>query len=713
MLNQDQKKAASVSHNRVLVLAGPGTGKTTTLISRYEHLISEGVKPEEIICCTFSRKAADEIKDRIKEKNNSELKNNPIGTFHSLANKSLRELADTISIKVPKDYLTFDKERRSIVEKLKKDNPDIIKKLKYSEQISSKILAYIDEVRERLVDPEDAHIEATELDSNLLISYSQIYKLYENYLSENELIDYPRMIHYAYKVFSHDANNNQNYISRFKHILIDEYQDINFSQKAMIDEILKGGADLWAVGDDDQAIYGWRGSNVKFILDFEINYPGTQKIILKTNYRSENEIVETSNNLAKHFLQRHEKNIISFGDGKGVVKFFENKNENDESQRISKLVKSQKNNHNYKDIAILARTNNLSQDLIEQLLDEDIPFILKNGIDFFNDPSAYDLLTASAISGSIKLESKWNKKIQPKLYGFAKKLIEEDVWKKKVRSLTTFIINNLPSSLSDEDLEEKVYAIEHCFKYLTKNTSAKDAFDKLRKIFSTDTKKDAVHIGTIHGAKGLEWETVIIMGFENDKLPHSLTEGEQAFEEERRVAYVGITRPKTNLFITWSKERNKKEKGPSPYIAEMKSDNISNMIRIEKERRQSHIIQISENIADGSGQGLGWHIQDTGNGLLLEVGYTAKKNGPNSFQRQQILADVFHGRIEMPEVIKESIAKTWSEPDTAERLRKMRNTINTALGSQKGKSNGSSQAISKWEEDIHFIDNILKKELNS
>ena len=226
---------------------------------------------------------------------------------------------------------------------------------------SSNILEYIDEVRERLIDPEDAYIEATELNNDLFLKYSQIYKLYENYLSENELIDYPRMIHYAYKAFSHDANNKQNFISQFKHILIDEYQDINFSQKAMIDEILKGGADLWAVGDDDQAIYGWRGSNVKYILDFEINYPGTKKIILKTNYRSEDEIVEASNNLSKHFLQRHEKNIISFGNGEGEVKFFENENEISESKLISKLIKTQIKKVSFSDVAILARTNNLSQ----------------------------------------------------------------------------------------------------------------------------------------------------------------------------------------------------------------------------------------------------------------------------------------------------------------------------------------------------------------
>ena len=124
LLNTEQEQASSVDGNRTLVLAGPGTGKTTTLISRYEFLLKQGEKPEEIICCTFSRKAADEIKKRIIDKNSSDLSNYPIGTFHSLANKSLKELAKTINIKVPKEYLTFEKERRSIIEGIKNDNPD-------------------------------------------------------------------------------------------------------------------------------------------------------------------------------------------------------------------------------------------------------------------------------------------------------------------------------------------------------------------------------------------------------------------------------------------------------------------------------------------------------------------------------------------------------------------------------------------------------------
>ena len=132
------------------------------------------------------------------------------------------------------------------------------------------------------------------------------------------------MIHYAYKAFALDASTNKSYISQFKHILIDEYQDINFAQKSLIDELLKGGASLWVVGDDDQAIYGWRGSNVKFILNFEEYYPEAKKVVLNTNYRSENKIVIAANNLAKRFVERHEKNIISFGNDEGEVSVYKN-----------------------------------------------------------------------------------------------------------------------------------------------------------------------------------------------------------------------------------------------------------------------------------------------------------------------------------------------------------------------------------------------------
>ena len=242
MLNKQQLEASEIKDERVLVLAGPGTGKTTTLVSRYKYLINQGIKPEEIICCTFSNKATDEIKSRIEKELKFDVKNLPVGTFHSLANKALKKLANTMNIAIPEDFLRTDKSRWDIISNIKEKNPNILEGLNFSDQIPNKVLEYLDHVRDQLIDPEDAAIEASEKGDPITTAYAEIYKLYEDYLSQNGLVDYPRMIQYAYKAFAADAEKDKSYISQFKHILIDEYQDINFAQKSMVDEILKGGS---------------------------------------------------------------------------------------------------------------------------------------------------------------------------------------------------------------------------------------------------------------------------------------------------------------------------------------------------------------------------------------------------------------------------------------------------------------------------------------
>lgn len=750
MLNKEQLLASEIRDDRVLVLAGPGTGKTTTLVARYKYLIAQGIKPEEIICCTFSRKASDEIKIRIEKETNLSVKGFPIGTFHSLAIRSLSKLSSTINIDIPKDVLS-EKQRQDIIDDIKEDNKIKLDGLKFSEQLPSNILKYIDEIREKLIDPEDAAIEASLKGDEIQIAYADFYKLYEEYLNENTLVDFPRMIQFAYKAFAHDATNNKSYISQFKHILVDEYQDINFSQKTMIDELLKGGSSLWVVGDDDQAIYGWRGSNVKFILEFEDNYKNAKKVILNTNYRSENKIVIAANNLANNFVERHEKNIISFGNDEGEVSILKTEDETLEADKIVGLIKNKTEHLNYKDIAVLARTNTLPKLIVKALSSENIPMILKNNVNLFNESFTKDLLTAAAICSDIKADRGWNKKISPKLYGFAKKLSENHNWEKNLKSLSTFIINNLPSKLQDSELESKVEEIESCRNYLSSYDNPEKAFNVLKTLFNEPKDKNGVHIGTIHGAKGLEWDTVIVMGCEDDKLPHMMNEEIWQIEEERRIAYVAITRPKTNLYLTWAEKRDGFEKYPSPYLNEMlnkkvdvkidkTSDKVSRYVSImenfgreareyrdkieeakkleiqrDRQKRKSFIeqnrIAINSSIADGLGKTGEWKIKDTGNGFLLEVGYSAIKNGPSQSTRQNILEKVFYGEIDMPNTLKSQVAKMWGEPKSDNRLRKMRNTINTALGAQKAKTNASKQAIEKWENDLSYIDNVLKKAL--
>ena len=757
MLNKEQLEASEIKDERVLVLAGPGTGKTTTLVSRYKFLIDQGVKPEEIICCTFSRKATEEIKSRIEKETKLNIKSLPIGTFHSLANTSLKKLASKMNINIPKVYPEY--ERHKIISEIKNNNPKIFEGIKYEDQLPSKVLKHIDGIREKLIDPEDAAIEASEKGDVTHIAYADFYKLYEEYLTNNDVVDFGRMIHFGYKALAYDASNDKSYISQFKHILIDEYQDINFAQKSMVDELLKGGLSLWVVGDDDQAIYGWRGSSVKFILEFENNYDDVKKIVLNTNYRSENKIVVAANNLSKRFANRHNKNIISFGNDEGEVSVFKTKDEDAEGSKILDLIRTRADDKDFKDIAILARTNTLPKDVVKALSTANIPIILKNNVNLFNDSSTKDLLTAVAIAGGIKSQKGWNKKISPKLDSFSKKLLEEGNWQKNLKSLSTFIINQLPSSLKDNELENKVGEIENCRVYLSKFENAVKAFEVLGKLFNEPEDLNGVHIGTIHGAKGLEWDTVIIMGCEDDKMPHSLTTSVLEIEEERRVAYVGITRPRTNLFLTWAENRGSVDKLPSPFLNEIldysptakkvTEDKVSryasimenwgkearehqkklekvNILQIHREKqrkaefiaekqRRAEIIAknrraINTSIADGQGHGGGW-VSDTGNGFLLEVGYSAIKDGPSQNERQEILSQVFHGEINIPNTLKKEVAKTWGEANSIDRLKKMRNTINTALGAQKAKTNASQQAIEKWEKDLIYIDGILKAKL--
>jgi len=375
---------------------------------------------------------------------------------------------------------------------------------------------------------------------------------------------------------------------------------------------------------------------------------------------------------------------------------------------------------------VLARTNALPSDLVTTLLLQGVPVALRNGVEAFQNPHAKQLVTAIGIASSQKLSRVWNRKLGPKLFGFAKKLETEDGWDRKVKALATSIINNLPKSMSDDELSQTASDIERCREFFCKFDEAAPAF--LRLNASADQTEESVHVGTIHGAKGLEWQSVIVMGCEDDMLPHSYAEDFWQIEEERRLFYVAITRAKTFLGLSFAEERDNAPRRPSPYLSEIQSyakvtsgkmsdEDFSDLLKTirrygeEFKDIKPKSADISTNIADGWGEAPGWQIRDTGNGFLLEVGYTARQGGPNTNQRQAILADVFHGRIHMPETIRETVAEKWGKPSSTKRLRKIRNNINVSLGTQKARGQPSAQAIEKWEADLAYIDRELKTHL--
>lgn len=728
-LNPEQKAAAEIASQHTLILAGPGTGKTTALVARYQYLLDSGVKPSSILCCTFARKASDELKKRINRETGVVTKTLPIGTFHALANRALRKLASSIGLAIPETILS-EFQRKKIIYELNLSQPQICEKLKFDDQIPSAILESVDGFRERLMEPEEALIRAGESASNVLIAHAYLYAMYDQYLTDEKLIDYARMIQFAVKAFKIDAEGKQNYIRQFKHILVDEFQDINFAQKAMLDELLKGGASLWVVGDDDQAIYGWRGSSVKYILNFDNYYASPGVVNLKRNYRAAPELVTASNALAGYFVERRDKELISENSDAGRIFINKFPDENSEVKQITNsLKKLHASRIPYKEMAILSRTNALPSDLVDNLMANGIPISLSNGVAAFQSDQTRELIAASAIASSQKMTRSWNRRIGSKLFSFAKKLETEDLWARKVKALATSILKNLPGSLEEQDKAVITEKVESCKDFLCSFEEPTTAFRQLEA--STKKQEDAVHVGTIHGAKGLEWEAVFVIGCEEGLLPHSFAEELAQIEEERRLFYVAITRAKSFLDLSYVERRNEKERYPSPYLSEIQSKakisskrisdkDFSELLR--KMRRYGEEYDrlkkdnpkpISTNIAEGFGEGTGWQINDTGKGFLAEVGYTARQNGPGASERQEILADVFHGRIMMPESIRESVAETWGEPETSERLRKIRNTINVALGTQKARSNPSEQAIQKWEEDLSYIDILLIPQLEN
>ena len=268
-MNNEQKLAAEYEGGPLLVIAGPGTGKTTTLIGRYQYLLDKNIKTNQILCCTFSRKAADELKLKIKSQTAADERSMVIGTFHALALRILKSIGTDIGFGQELKIWSKDYERVSVIEDIqKKENfKRYFETLESEDAKPAAALAYIDSVREELLDPEDASIRASEKGDKAELAYCEVYREYDQYLEENDKLDFPRMVQMAVRALEHNAANGGSYLRKFKHVLVDEFQDINAAQKCMIDYFVSGNSHLWAVGDDYQAIYGWRGSDVRYMLD--------------------------------------------------------------------------------------------------------------------------------------------------------------------------------------------------------------------------------------------------------------------------------------------------------------------------------------------------------------------------------------------------------------------------------------------------------------
>ena len=819
-MNFEQKAAAQHAGSPLLVLAGPGTGKTTTLVGRYEFLVNQNVDPKKIICCTFSKQAANELKLRISANTKVATTGLPIATFHALSLRILKSIGKAID--VPTDFKIWTKkyERENVIKQLQEavSKAGFYEGVEEEEKSAKKALEYIDAVREELLDPEDASIRAAEMNDKAKIAHCEVYTAYEEHLNKANKIDYPRMAQLACKALSKDAEIGGSYVKSFQHILVDEFQDINLAQKILVDSFFNAGVQLWAVGDDYQAIYGFRGSRVKYMLNFQKEYPGSKIKLLKKNYRSGKKILNLAKNLSEHFLEAHQKDLNPTRDTVGKIYRDQVRDEDEEADAVVDEITQRINDEvPLSEIAVISRTNIRLNKVAAELIRRGIPIQFSGASPLFEAVEAKQLIRAVATASGVYLEPSWPH-ISTALYGFSKN-IENETWQKKVRSLATYIIKRPPNGLNDDGLLQRREIVEKNRDVLLEFADAKKFFKMLQASFKNNDDPKKVFIGTVHKAKGLEWDSVFFMGLEDGHLPQKQSTAPKDYDEERRLAYVGITRAKNFLFFTtisFRKDQNRKDQkvDPSPFLLEMFGPEASSKkqkqdktkpTRKEKDTHENPIFERIRNLqrkaadpacskseaeaaeamaqklmtkhniglkngklfvmptsnadpslyarrsreefhkrdlsaaeneawirerwkayqdkvvernvhnsnsADGmGGDGTGWTNSSGGSGCLQEAGYTTRKDGPSDTKRQQILADVLSGHIRLPDWLSETVHTQWGAPNTIDRLRKMRNTLNVALGTQQGRPNPSVQAIKKWRADIQFLDGRLKENL--
>lgn len=594
-LNEKQKEAVLHNEGPMLVLAGAGSGKTKVLTSRIAKLINDGVSPANILAITFTNKAAREMKERVVNLVGHDANYIQISTFHSLGLKIIKENYEFLGY--DKNFIILDSDDTlTIVKKLMKElnmNP----KFYNAKLIRSKISS----AKNELIGPDK--FSKIEFDHHIVT----LYKKYCQKLKQGNSVDFDDLLILPIKLFEISPNILNSYQERYKYILIDEYQDTNEAQYIFSKMLASKYKNIFVVGDNDQAIYAFRGANFKNILNFEKDYPNCKTILLEENYRSTQNILNAANSVIKHNKLRKDKNLWSNNDIGEKVKYIKTDDEKTEGEFVTKEIKKlvKEKNISYEDIAILYRTNAQSRSIEESMLKANIPYKIIGSFYFYNRKEIKDLLCYLRLINNPKDDVSLTRVINVPKRGIGnktlgniteqaeqnnismfeaitsgkelifKQIIEELQDTCKNLSLTEMVEEVLEKSgMKEELINEKTLENEirlenlEEFKSITKNyeeefgeISLDDFLNEISLVSDVTEHTDGtnkVSLMTTHAVKGLEFDYVFIIGMEEGIFPHynSIMEGtNDAIEEERRLCYVAITRAKKELWIINCKKR--------------------------------------------------------------------------------------------------------------------------------------------------------------
>ena len=630
-LNDRQKEAVLYNEGPLLIIAGAGAGKTKTLTTKIAYLIEEGLAyPYNVLAITFTNKAAKEMKDRLYGIIGDLAQKVQVSTFHSFGLKLLRENYAKLGYEA--NFVIMDSyDSLTVVKKIVKDlgyDPKIYNPRAIRNKISS--------CKNEMMTPEIYERYAV---SDYEKVMHKVYEKYEEKLKKNNSVDFDDLLLLPIKLFKENPSVLQRYQELYQYILIDEYQDTNEAQYILSKLISAKSRKITCVGDDSQSIYSFRGANYKNILNFEKDYKDAKTILLEENYRSTSTILDAANQVIKNNTQRKDKNLWT-SRGKGEkIKYYRAYNERDEAQYVIRKVKELRNKDvEYKDIAVLYRTNAQSRVLEEEMLKENMPYRVIGSFYFYSRKEIKDLIAYLRLIHNSKDNVSLLRVINTPKRGIGLKTIEnltikadeigtsiydaissgkELEFKKTIEqlkslseelTLTELIDKVLDASGMRQELEsEKTLEAEvrlenlEEFKSITKSfeereglVSLEDFLLEISLISDVEEYKDdpnRISLMTVHSVKGLEFNHVFVVGMEEGIFPHmnSLMETSE-LEEERRLCYVAITRAKDDLHLINARRRTlfgKEQINPvSRFIGEINKDLIETNVKEEELPKQ-------------------------------------------------------------------------------------------------------------------------------
>lgn len=673
-LNPEQQRAVKTTEGPLLILAGAGSGKTKTLTHRIAYLLStRKAAPFNILAVTFTNKAAGEMRERVAKLLGHDPSNRTfmpfLGTFHSICVRILRQDGEAVGI--PRNFIIWDESDRLAAVKQAAHSLNIDEK-KYPPRL---LASLINSAKNAMVTPEE--FAATAGDTPSAKAAAKTYPAYERLLSESGALDFDDLIGRTVNMLKSNPSLRKKWQDQFQYVMIDEYQDTNTAQYRLVKLLTGTHNNIAVVGDDWQSIYSWRGADFRNILNFEKDYPKCTVIKLEQNYRSTKSILEAAHKIISLNQQRSDKKLWTAGAEGAPVQIMQLSSERSEAETIIRRIKMavDMRTRTYRDFAILYRTNAQSRAIEEVLLHYNVPYRIVGGVRFYDRKEIKDIIAYLRLIYQPDDTASFERIVNVPTRGIGARSLEIfDSWRRDSnylisQALTSVgecgeltpkaraglgevadIIASFRAQMADISpavlIDSLIRRLDY-LGYLSDGTPQGEArAENVRELLSvagqfqdvglddfleevallsdverTDPNADAVTLMTLHSAKGLEFPVVFITGLEETVLPHSRALYDVSeLEEERRLMYVGMTRAREELYLTYAAQRSlfggRSANPPSRFLADIDGSTLNAALNLLDEPSVSldeprYVLEL--------GEGDGVEHQVFGKGTVLDV----------------------------------------------------------------------------------------------